>query len=70
MTGARSAPGLSLYGLAGLAAVKRFEYRRVEAAEEVARHTVAVFVRFRACRRMGCSANHNQREEHPTGPLQ
>ena len=37
--------------------MKRLEHGRVQAADEIAHHTIAVFVSFHACRRMSRPAN-------------
>src|SRR5215203_1494942 len=51
-------------------AVKRLEHGCVQARQERARHTIAVFVRLLAGCRMSGPANHNKSEDDPTGPLQ
>ena len=54
------------YGLA----VKCLEHGCVQARQERARHTIAVFVGLLAGCRMSGTANHNKSEDDPTGPLQ
>ena len=51
-----------------LRVVERLVQNHMQAREEIARHAVAVLMRFRARCRMSCSADHDKRQEHSAGP--